>query len=59
MSNGKNINQRLLQQSSTFDSQIIDDIQSKAELGRYRMRGYGTLRQRTWAAGTRRERCSS
>ena len=49
MSNEQDINQRLLQQSSTFNSQVIDDIQSKAELGRYRMRGYGTLRQRTWA----------
>ena len=49
MFNEQDINQRLLQQSSTFNSQVIDDIQSKAELGRYRMRGYGTLRQRTWA----------
>ena len=49
MSNEQDINQRLLQQSSTFNSQVIDDIQTKAELGRYRMRGYGTLRQRTWA----------
>ena len=29
--------------------EVIDDIQAKAELGRYRMRGYGTLRERKWA----------
>ena len=28
---------------------IIEDIQAKAELGRYRIRGFGTLRPRTWA----------
>src|SRR5213594_596557 len=37
------------QPSGTFTPAIIEDIQIKAELGRYRIRGYGTLRPRTWA----------
>jgi glutamate synthase domain-containing protein 2 len=28
---------------------VIEDIQIKAELGRYRIRGFGTLRERRWA----------
>jgi glutamate synthase domain-containing protein 2 len=28
---------------------VIEDIQTKAELGRYRIRGFGTLRPRTWS----------
>jgi glutamate synthase domain-containing protein 2 len=28
---------------------VIEDIQVKAELGRYRIRGFGTLRPRTWS----------
>jgi glutamate synthase domain-containing protein 2 len=35
--------------SGTFAPGIIEDIQAKAELGRYRIRGFGTLRPRTWA----------
>src|SRR5437016_13399899 len=35
--------------SGTFSPAIMEDIQVKAELGRYRMRGFGTLRPRTWA----------
>jgi glutamate synthase domain-containing protein 2 len=35
--------------SGTFPPAIIEDIQAKAELGRYRIRGFGTLRPRTWA----------
>src|SRR5438128_1414243 len=35
--------------SGTFTPAIIEDIQVKAELGRYRIRGFGTLRPRTWA----------
>jgi glutamate synthase domain-containing protein 2 len=27
---------------------VIEDIQAKAELGRYRIRGFGTLRDRRW-----------
>jgi len=37
------------QPSGTYTPGIIEDIQAKAELGRYRIRGFGTLRPRTWA----------
>lgn len=37
------------QPSGTYTPAIIEDIQTKAELGRYRIRGFGTLRPRTWA----------
>ncbi|HMF17160.1 MAG TPA: hypothetical protein VKE98_08135, partial [Gemmataceae bacterium] len=37
------------QPSGTFTPGIIEDIQIKAELARYRIRGFGTLRPRTWA----------
>src|SRR5271157_4815076 len=40
---------RLLRPSGTFQPEVIEDIQAKAESGLYRMRGYGTLRPRTWA----------
>ncbi|HEY7153797.1 MAG TPA: FMN-binding glutamate synthase family protein [Gemmataceae bacterium] len=36
------------QASGTYTPGIIEDIQAKAELGRYRIRGFGTLRPRTW-----------
>lgn len=36
------------QASGTFAPAVIEDIQAKAELGRYRIRGFGTLRPRTW-----------
>jgi glutamate synthase domain-containing protein 2 len=35
--------------SGTYTPAVIEDIQAKAELGRYRIRGFGTLRPRTWA----------
>jgi len=35
--------------SGTFTPAVIEDIQIKAELGRYRIRGFGALRRRTWA----------
>ena len=35
--------------SATFSPAVIEDIQIKAELARYRIRGFGTLRKRTWA----------
>lgn len=38
-----------LQPSATFRPDVIADIQTKAETGIYRIRGYGTLRPRTWA----------
>jgi glutamate synthase domain-containing protein 2 len=37
------------QPSGTFTPAVIEDIQIKAELGRYRIRGYGTLRPRIWS----------
>ncbi|HTU91804.1 MAG TPA: FMN-binding glutamate synthase family protein [Gemmataceae bacterium] len=38
-----------VQPSGTYTPAVIEDIQAKAELGRYRIRGFGTLRPRTWA----------
>jgi len=35
--------------SGTFTPAIIEDIQIKSELARYRIRGFGALRKRTWA----------
>src|SRR4051812_30974136 len=35
--------------SGTYTPSVIEDIQAKAELGRYRIRGFGTLRPRTWS----------
>src|SRR5271166_6857829 len=35
--------------SGTFTPGVIEDIQIKAELARYRIRGFGALRPRTWA----------
>lgn len=40
---------RVLQKSGIFSSGVIEDIQTKAESGIYRIRGYGTLRERRWA----------
>lgn len=37
---------RALRVSPVFTRAVIDDIQEKAELGRYRIRGFGTLRDR-------------
>src|SRR6266513_1296015 len=37
------------QVSGTFSPNVIREIQSKAELGRYLIRGYGALRPRTWS----------
>ena len=39
----------LLRPSGTFTAGVMEDIQTKAESGLYRIRGYGTLRQRRWA----------
>src|SRR6202167_2438260 len=39
----------LLQESGTFRPSVIEDIQAKAESGLYRIRGWGTLRERRWA----------
>ena len=40
---------RTLQPSGIFQPVVIEDIQTKAETGLYRIRGYGTLRPRRWA----------
>ena len=37
------------QESGIFSSRVIEDIQTKADTGIYRIRGYGTLRERRWA----------
>ena len=37
------------QASATFSPGVIEDIQAKADSGLYRIRGYGTLRERRWA----------
>ena len=39
----------VLQASGTFQPAVIEDIQTKAASGLYRMRGWGTLRERRWA----------
>src|SRR5690349_1642969 len=39
----------LLQASGTFQPAVIEDIQAKAASGLYRIRGWGTLRERRWA----------
>lgn len=49
MSNNENEHEPLLQASGVYTPQVIQAIQSKADLGRYRIRGFGTLRPRTWA----------
>jgi glutamate synthase domain-containing protein 2 len=38
-----------LQKSGTFTPEVMEDIHAKAELGRYRIRGFGALRERRWA----------
>jgi methylamine---glutamate N-methyltransferase subunit C len=40
---------RALRPSGTYSPEVIEDIQTKAETGLYRIRGYGTLRPRRWA----------
>src|SRR5579864_828907 len=39
----------VLQSSGTFQPAVIEDIQTKAASGLYRIRGWGTLRERRWA----------
>lgn len=43
-----NDDQPALQSSHTFSPDVMEDIQVKAELGHYRMRGFGLLRERIW-----------
>jgi glutamate synthase domain-containing protein 2 len=47
--NRKPQNKHPLQTSGTYSPGVIEDIQIKAELGLYRIRGFGTLRPRIWA----------
>ena len=35
----------VIRHSATFSPEVIEDIQVKAELGHYRMRGWGTLKR--------------
>src|SRR5438128_11047137 len=49
MPDDSGIQRRTLQPSGTFQPNIIEDIQAKAEAGLYGIRGYGTLRPRRWA----------
>src|SRR5437879_10052793 len=46
---GHTANGYLLQSSGTFQPAVIEDIQAKAASGLYRIRGWGTLRERRWA----------
>src|SRR5947208_4604312 len=38
----------VLQRSGTFSPEVMDDIHAKPELGRHRIGGFGTLRERRW-----------
>src|ERR1700736_2490356 len=49
MPDDANAHRRILQSSGTFQPEVIEDIQTKAETGLYRIRGYGTLREGRWA----------
>src|SRR5881396_2099966 len=49
MSDDSEAQGRTLQPSGIFQPVVIEDIQTKAETGLYRIRGYGTLRERRWA----------
>ncbi len=49
MSDDARLRGRTLPASGTFSPGVIQDIQAKAETGLYRIRGYGTLRERRWA----------
>src|SRR6058998_4183564 len=49
MSDDSEAQGRTLEPSGIFQPSVIEDIQAKAETGLYRIRGYGTLRQRRWA----------
>jgi methylamine---glutamate N-methyltransferase subunit C len=40
------IDDSLLRQSPVYSPEVIQEIQEKAQLGRYRIRGFGTLRRR-------------
>ncbi|MBI4551101.1 MAG: FMN-binding glutamate synthase family protein [Candidatus Latescibacteria bacterium] len=44
--NGHPAPPHVLRQGALWTPEAIDDVQTKAELGRYRLRGFGTLRRR-------------
>ena len=46
MERGSVKDRQVLRQGSLWRPEVIEDIQTKAELGRYRIRGFGTLRSR-------------
>jgi methylamine---glutamate N-methyltransferase subunit C len=49
MADLSNAQGHVLRASGTFQPDVIEEIQAKAETGLYRIRGYGTLRARHWA----------
>jgi glutamate synthase domain-containing protein 2 len=49
MADDSSDHRRTLRPSGTYQPEVIEDIQTKAETGLYRIRGYGTLRPRHWA----------
>jgi glutamate synthase domain-containing protein 2 len=49
MSDDSEAQGRTLEPSGIFPPAVIEDIQTKAETGLYRIRGFGTLRERRWA----------
>src|SRR6266851_2175461 len=49
MSDDSEAQGRTLEPSGIFQPAVIEDIQTKAETGLYRIRGWGTLRERRWA----------
>jgi hypothetical protein len=38
-----------MKHSHVYSPEVVADIQTKAEVGHYRIRGFGMLRPRTWA----------
>jgi glutamate synthase domain-containing protein 2 len=49
MADALKVHGHTLRASGTFQPDVIEEIQAKAETGLYRIRGYGTLRPRQWA----------
>lgn len=48
MAEERNLEGHPLRSSGIFTPDVIEDIQVKSDLGRYRIRGFGTLRERRW-----------
>src|SRR5215471_15178902 len=49
MGDDANGHRRGLRPSGTYSPEVIEEIQTKAQTGLYRIRGYGALRPRRWA----------